>query len=197
MKKLIPILFLIAATISANAFDYRAVEVNASNNIVVRPPNFWDAASNDVNRIVLHPENGTSNGIYNTIILLGSKIGATLDGFSMSPAVSTLTTNSYWWDFGITNTLGQPLIYATLSATNTVNFIGPTNGHVWSLLSFAVKANGADRNLLFPSNIPLLNTNGMTLTNGCYLLTLSNATVFRMTVQSNEFGLEPQWTVKP
>jgi len=198
------LLLILSLLVVASARAETRSVMTYSNSAVLYTPagtsNFWVANSNGINAVISHPELGASNSTYassNYFASLSTNVSATLDGFKMSPAVSTATTNSYWWDFGKTNALGQKLIYATLNATNTVNFLGATNGQLWSLLSVGVLANGADRNILFPTNLPFFSTNNMTLTNGAYLLTLSNNTLLRFTLESNEFGLESQWVVKP
>jgi hypothetical protein len=213
MKFTIAILIAILTAFSASA-EYRSVMTYSNSAVLYTPAgtsNLWVANSDGINAVINHPESGLTTSISNGLTSLSNSFSsftsnfnsmttnwaATLDGFIMSPVVSTTTTNTYWWDFGQTNSLGQPLIYATLNATNTVKFAGPTNGHLWSLLSIGVYANGADRSILFPTNLPFLVTNNMVLTNGQYVLTLTNAHLLRLTLESNEFGLEPQWVTKP
>lgn len=111
-----------------------------------------------------------------------------LEVFNMGTNLVTQgATNHYWLDMAHTNSAGLIDIYATLSATNDIQFEMPTNGFRGALLSFNVLASGADRIIYMPTNFPHFNTNdaGFALAGIKYVLRLTNGTEFRLSVQSN------------
>lgn len=195
MKVALAILLSTLTLFKASA-ETRAVMTYSNSGVLYTPAgtsNLWIANSNGINAVVRHPEAVDVINLGNSVTNLlnqSTNVPAIFGGFTLTPVTNT---DLYWWDFGVTNALGQKLIYATLQATNDVEFIGVTNCTKWGTLSFNVVASGADRLVRLPTGLPHLDTFGLTLTNGAYQLTLTNGNEFRMTIQSNS-TLSTLWT---
>lgn len=120
-----------------------------------------------------------------TSTLTNNPSAAIRDGYIFAPQPnSTIATNYFLLDFGKTNLLAQPLIYASAIATNDVVFTGTTNLLQWGVLSANVVASGANRTIYVPQ-WPHFITNGWFSSNGFYGIVLTNGNEFRLTVQSN------------
>jgi hypothetical protein len=142
------------------------------------------ATTNYVTNFVYITNNFTNN--YTNIVITNINIiGAIETGYTNPPASTTSATNFYWFDFGISNSFGQNCIYATLLATNNVDFLGVTNLNIWKLLSVNVVASGGNRVIALPNTWPHFNTNGWTSNGNIFYLTLTNGNEFRITIQSN------------
>lgn len=155
---------------------------NTLNNLSTNT-SFW---SNLVNS-----SSSTINNLYQSI--------APVDMFhviNMNTNMIVDTVPSYWINCGVTNSHSQTNIYGTLTATNSVLFLGVTNAVRGSLFSFNVVAQITNQILYIPTNFPHLTTNGLSgptnitsalygTTNGYYSLVLTNGNEFRFTFQSN------------
>lgn len=116
--------------------------------------------------------------------------GGTCDVLSVldmgSDLVVQAQTNTYYINWGHTNSVGQTNIYASLQATNDVQILHPTNGIRGSLMSFNVVAWGGDRVVFLDTNWPHFDTNGgFVLAGSKYVMYLTNHNELRVTIQSN------------
>lgn len=125
---------------------------------------------------------GTTNITLQSIITVGTVIG------------SANNQTNYALDFNRTNSRGY-YIYQSINGTNHVYFQYTTNATTWRLISLNVFANGGDRRIGIPTNLPHLNTNGLTLAGAYYILTLSNQNEFRITLETNGVTMSTLWAV--
>lgn len=92
-----------------------------------------------------------------------------------------------WVDFSRTNSLGEELIYGTMTATNNVFLYGLSNCVRGSLVSFNVIAASTNRLLSISTNlIPHPDTNVWTLSGARYQVLLTTNHEARITFQSND-----------
>lgn len=206
MKKLLFSILLIAASVKAQNLEvikisqFPAVNTLSSNQLfIIATPGqnnralqaafildaIWGFSSNTL---------ALSNILYgltnNIPLQQQTNLVSLRDGFMMGVASKSVNTNQYWWDFGkATNGLHE--IYASLDGTNSVQFLGVTNGLMWQPFSFNVVARGGNITMYMPTNLPHFNTNFWTLSGSLYALTLTNGNEFRMTLQSNQSGGSP------
>lgn len=180
MRILLTICLLLAAL---NARAGKLYSLSVSNDGVLFMPqpntNFWQANSNGINAVVKHPEFGLATNSFQ------------LQGLQIFKSSVTNGIDTYLLDFGRTNSLGQPYIYNSILATNRSRMV-VTNCSQWGLLSLNVVAS-ANVFVFFPTNLPHLDTNGLTFSNGVWGLVLTNGNELRMTFQSN-ITMSSLWT---
>lgn len=125
---------------------------------------------------------GSTNITLQSYITVGTVIG------------SANSQTNYALDFNRTNSRGY-YIYQSVNGTNHVYFQYTTNATTWRLISINVFANGGDRQIGIPTNLPHLNTNGLTLAGNYYILTLTNQNEFRITLETNGVTMSTLWAV--
>lgn len=190
MKSLLTILFL-TITWSIGAVEY-LTPMTTTNGVVVKPSNFWDANSNAVNAVILHPEGGAgTTNLYVTNFYTTNFISTNFYTASNSFAGVILNPVSngtnFLLDFAATNAYGVTALYHSILATNDVT-LAVTNAYQWGLISMNAVASGGDRVISVPTNTfhpPSFYTNGWVVSGPYYSLTLSNGNELRMTYQSN------------
>lgn len=166
-------------------FDISSITLIISNSLTVVNSNIYNLYTYITN---------INNFISNYYVTDGS-LGS---GFIMQPVYQSVQTNEYYWDWGQTNAGGFPQLWASLKATNTVQFLGPTNLVQWRPFSFDVVASAGNELIYIPTNLTFLKTNygnnNLYISNQNYALYLTNGSLFRMSFQSN-IVFEIKWSL--
>lgn len=135
------------------------------------------------------------NLITNSLSDTAIRDGVEIYPIALSNAVSDIPAAAvYLLNCARSNSSNQRLIYQTITATNNVLLLAPTNFTRWDLISLNILSVTSNRYVYFPT-LPHLRTNDMTLTDlrgwGYLLMTNHNLV---LTIQSNANTMTSIWT---
>ncbi len=89
---------------------------------------------------------------------------------------------NYWFDCNGTNAYGVRSLYTDIAAEGNVNFVGVTNASRWDLFSFAIIP-VTTVNVTFPTNLFHMHTNGFTLVDTRWSITVQGNRILRGSFQ--------------
>jgi len=130
------------------------------------------AANASANTFVRGPTSGSA-----APLAQGPIVSADLTGLFTPQSFGTWTPHdnltNFWLDFGSVD-------YPTIAGTGDVHFTLGTNGPHAISITILANADGTVRNILWPTNMITLNTNGLTVVGTNYLMSLTNNGNYRV-----------------